>query len=105
MNLPRPLHLPPLPGQTASGEWPVSIARAYEVMEEAYDRASQLLRLEDGDPIRLRIHVERISLRIHPILEALGNTLKHPEWTAACEEAFKALVEELNLAATQADQV
>ena len=68
---PRPLHLPPLPVPPHSQNWAANINQAYTILSDAYDAASQLLRLEDGDPIIFRLHADRLVNRMAPILHEL----------------------------------
>lgn len=104
---PRPQHLPPLPVLPSGHVWSsrASADEAFTALSQGYDRASQLLRLEDGDPIRLRLHAEQITQRCFPIFDALCRELPQPDgepWMAVCRQAFHVLVRELNDAAEAA---
>ncbi|KAL1948877.1 hypothetical protein VTO73DRAFT_10683 [Trametes versicolor] len=102
---PRPLHIPPLPARPNNAAWPNAVTKAYDIISSAYDGSSQLLRLEDGDPIRLRQHSERLTHRVLPVLKALTVELQDKRWTFVSMAAFDSLVSELNYAATTLDQV
>ena len=104
MAPPRSLHLDPPPSANGLPTSP-SAQRAYGILVDAYDRANQLLRLEDGDPIRLRLHSDRVCSRVLPIILALGQEIGDGEWLDQCLQNFSSLVGELNEAAAVADQV
>ena len=104
----RPKHLPPLPELPPGHVWHsrASAEEAFTVLSQGYERASQLLRLEDGDPIRLRLHSEQITRRCLPIYEALCQKLPpNAIWTATCRNAFDLLVQELDNAAEASDKM
>lgn len=96
---PRPLHLPPLPVPPHSQNWAANINQAYTILSDAYDAASQLLRLEDGDPIRFRLHADRLVNRMAPILHELVPLTEDEEWATIVFAAFDSLVNELKAAA------
>ena len=102
---PHPLHLPPLPQPHPSQQWPTTVQKAFAVVSEAYDKANQLLRLEDGDPIRLRLHSERLTRRILPLLHDLTDKVQNNLWASECVKAVELTIQELNHAATSADNV
>lgn len=102
---PRPLHIPPLPARPDNAAWPDAVTKACDIVSSAYDGSNQLLRLEDGDPIRLRQHSERLTRRVVPVLNALGAELRNNGWSDTSVAAFNSLVSELNYAATSPDQV
>lgn len=102
---PRPAHIPPLPARHNSIPWPDGVQKAYGIISSAYDGSNQLLRLEDGDPIRLRAHSERITRRVLPVLRALTGELQDNRWSCVSMAAFDSLVSELNYAASTLDQV
>ncbi|PIL32403.1 transcription factor [Ganoderma sinense ZZ0214-1] len=105
---PRPQHLPPLPELPPNYVWHsrASASEAYSVLSRSYDRSSQLLRLEDGDPIRLRLHSEQITRRCIPIFEALCRELPPDAlpWIQICRGAFDSLVRELDKTARVFDE-
>lgn len=102
---PRPLHLTPLPQLQSSQLWPTEVQKVFDIVSEAYEKANQLLRLEDGDPIRLRLHSDRLTCRIIPLFQDLAERVVYDPWATGCLEALESTVEELTHAATCADQV
>lgn len=102
---PRSLHLAPLPPPAWDSPRPAVIQDAYRILVEAYNGASQLLRYEDGDPIRLQVFSDRICSRILPIAQELGRELKDDVWLMSCLQDFSSLVEELDDATQKADRV
>jgi hypothetical protein len=56
-----PAQFPDLPAPAAEhGPWRQNVLKAYGIISEAFLRAKQLFRQEDGDALRLRIHSEKI---------------------------------------------
>ena len=51
--------------------WAPEVLEAHNTISVAYYQAAQLLRLEDGNPVRLRLHSERLFRRFLPILTVL----------------------------------
>lgn len=101
--LPRPAYLPSLPDRASGNPWSDLIHQAYGVITEAYNQSKQLLRLEDGDPIRLRLHSERLSIRIWSVLQQLAGEIQDDGWRQECEAALAALIDELDQAAQSVD--
>ena len=101
----RPLRLPPLPPHLHASQWSPSVNQAYTIVADAYDRSNQLLRLEDGDPIRFRLHSERLTRRILPIVQELAVRVHDDRWVASCQAAFASLIDELDHATTAAEAV
>lgn len=101
----RPLHIPPLPERHDGRLWSGDVMKGFQIVCSAYDGSSQLLRLEDGDPIRLRLHSERLTSRVLPVLRALADQLQDEAWCACAISAFTALVNELDYAASSTDRV
>src|SRR6267154_4939845 len=67
----------PIPGEL---HWSANVIAAHHILSEAYHHAAALLRQEDGDALRLRIHSERIFCRMIPILEAMEPEIDNPSW-------------------------
>lgn len=93
----RPLHLPLLPIHPNASQWSATVNEGYRTISDAYDDASQLLRLED--------QAERLTTRILPILHEMSHRLHHNQWSQQCNAAFSSLIEELNYAAMTADSM
>lgn len=98
----RPSIFPPLP---QSCERTPNICKAYKILFEGYRLADQLLRLEDGDPIRLRLHSESLLNRHLPILQELCIHVQSYDWTVQAATAFGILVHDLEYAMETADAV
>ena len=84
--------------------WSPNIQQAYCIIQEGYDKASQLLRLEEPDPLRLRIHSENLFRRLWPILQEMEDEVGN-DWTLASGEALLHLVADLETSANAADEV
>ncbi|EPQ51350.1 hypothetical protein GLOTRDRAFT_133220 [Gloeophyllum trabeum ATCC 11539] len=105
MDTPRPAVFPPLPPSVDGTVWSANVLRAHQILHDAYARASDLLRQEDGDPLRLRIHSERILKRMIPILEALDQEVADEHWSSGCAHALAKITVDLERAAFAADGV
>lgn len=79
--------------------------KAYGIISEAFLRATQLLRQEDGDALRLRILSEKIMQRTIPLLDALDSEVHDPNWTSDCTHALAGVMVALEAAAFAADGV
>ena len=90
--------LPCLPSRHGP-PWPDIIQQAYGIVAEAYNQSRRLLRLEDGDAIRLRLHSERLSIRIWGIAHQISREIQDDFWWQHCEAALGALIAELEEAA------
>ncbi|KAJ7936172.1 hypothetical protein B0H13DRAFT_2303891 [Mycena leptocephala] len=78
---------------------------AHNVIATAYRRAETLLRQEEADPARLRVHSDQIANRIVPILEALEPEVGDQAWITECTESLGSLMVDLVRAAAIADTV
>ena len=97
----RPTQFPSLPEPIASDGWSYGVLQAHEILTKAYYDSSSLLRFEDGDPIRLQRHSERLTKRMVPILQALEEEVPDPTWIAECTHALASLICELDGAAAR----
>ena len=101
-----PLNFPELPNPPDDEpHWSANVCSAHSILSETYDRATQLLRQEDGDALRLRIHSERIFHRMVPILEAMEPEVNDLDWTSECAHALAGVMAQLETAAFAADGV
>lgn len=96
--------LPPSPFPADQLVWSPSVRQAYNTIQEGYDRAVQLLRLEEPDPLRLRIHSDNLFRRLLPILQSMDEEVGK-EWTLTAGELLLQLVAELEESANAADEV
>ena len=101
----RPANFPELPPHPSGENWSDVVCEAHQILSKAYDDSSALLRLEDGDPLRLHLHATQILNRKIPILQALEQEVPDPAWIANCAEALGILVRELLDEAVKADAV
>lgn len=79
--------LPNLPQQPNNSQWPGDVVHAYLKMQCAFDHGNNLLSLEEGDPLRLKLAAEsiescheRLQLFVpygvpEPILERISDAL------------------------------
>lgn len=100
-----PERFPSLPSCPADQPgWSPNVQQAYLIIQEGYNKASQLLRLEEPDPLRLRIHSENIVHRLWPVLKEMEDEVGD-EWTLANGEALLHLAADLETSANAADEV
>jgi len=90
----------PLPGEL---HWSANVISAHNIISEAYHHATRLLRQEDGDALRLRIHSKRIFRRIIPILEALEPEVDNPGWISKSAHVLAGVMAQLETCAFAAD--
>jgi hypothetical protein len=100
-----PAEFPPLPRRPEDFTWPLDVLKAHNIISVGYERAAAMLRQEEGDPLRLRIHAEDIIGKLVPILEALEPEVGDQEWVEACAHALGAITVTLHRAAAVADGV
>ncbi|KII92778.1 hypothetical protein PLICRDRAFT_172830 [Plicaturopsis crispa FD-325 SS-3] len=100
-----PAHFPALPMHPDGTDWNGNIYAAHNIVCETYNQAVQLLRQEDGDPLRLRIHSENIYHRMVPILQALEPEVFNREWIIEAANSLAAVMTRLERAAYTADGV
>ena len=83
--------------------------RAYNIISGAYNRAHQVLCEQDSDPLRLRIHSERLFNRIVPLLKALEAEVHGLEvglyWILDCSRIIGSIITELEHAAINAERM
>ena len=63
------------------------------------------LRFEDGDPIRLQLHSQRLLKRSVPLLQALESEIQQGSWIEEATHALAALIKQLDAAAIGASDV
>ncbi|KAF7351930.1 Integrase catalytic domain-containing protein [Mycena venus] len=100
-----PANFPALPETPDDFNWNPDVLRAHDILATAYDRAAILLRQEEADPMRLRIHSEQIGQRLLPILEALVPELGDEAWINSAATAFGQIFVELERSAAVADGI
>jgi hypothetical protein len=99
-----PAQFPDLPAPAEDERpWRQNVLKAYGIISEAFSRATQLLRQEDGDALRLRIHSEKIMQRMIPLLDALDSEVHDPNWTSVCTHVLAGVMVALEAAAFAAD--
>ena len=84
--------LPPLPPNANNTQF----IEAYNIISSHYNSVSKLLREDESDPIRLRIHSERILHRVVPLLDALEKKLGNNEWILNVAKNLQDLVNEID---------
>lgn len=101
----RPQDFPELPPRPENlPGWPASVNKAYLIVEDAYNKASQLLRQEESEPLRLRTHSKRLLKRMFPLVKAMGKQVPS-DWALSRAENVAQLIAELEAAADNADAV
>lgn len=98
-----PTHFPALPDTPNQFNWPPDVLRAHNIIASAYDRAATLLRQEEADPMRLRIHSEQISQNMLHILDALVPEVGDQTWLDASATALGQITVDLERSAVIAD--
>jgi glutathione S-transferase len=101
--MPHPSEFPLLPEVPNNFQWGANVLEAHNIITTAYNRADTLLRQEEADPVRLRVHSDQIANRIVPILEALEPEVGDQPWIAQCADTLGHLMVDLVRAATAAD--
>ena len=94
--------LPPWPEDQLS--WPVDVYQAHCRIEAAYNQASDLLRLEEYDPLWLCLHSERLFHRFAPLIEQMEIQVGR-NWALRSYEHLLQLVAELETAARSSEAV
>ncbi len=101
----RPAHFPPLPHHPENQpSWSADVQQAYGQVSSAYNCASDLLRLEEYDPLRLRLHSERLFRRYAPLVQRMENEVGR-EWTLQSYESLLQLIAQLEAAAESSEAV
>lgn len=98
-----PAQFPALPLTPEEFNWSPDVLQVHNIIVAAYDRASTLLRQEEADPLRLRIHSEQVLDKLVPLLEALVPEVGDQTWLEACASALGEIVVELERSALAAD--
>jgi LmbE family N-acetylglucosaminyl deacetylase len=100
-----PAEFPALPDTPDDFNWHPDVLRAHDILSSAYDRAATLLRQEEADPMRLRIHSEQIAQKMLIILEALVPEIGDHTWIETAATAFGQIAADLERSAAIADGV
>ena len=87
------------PDLPARDYWSPDVLLAHEILQRVYQQATQLLRQEECDPLRLRIHSDQICHRMVPLLEALHHEVGDNAWVTVCAHRLGRLTSELENAA------
>ena len=101
--MPHPAQFPALPDTPVHFQWSADVLQAHRIILSTYDRASTLLRQEEADPLRLRVHTDQILQNMVPILDALVPEVGDHIWIEKCAETLGALAVDLERAAAIAD--
>lgn len=104
MERPYPPQFPPLPASRIA-PWSANVLAAHRLISEGYDKAVALLRLEDGDPLRLNLYADNLLTRTVPILQALEQEITDVDWLTAGAQAIAVLICALQKAAEAANAV
>jgi hypothetical protein len=98
-----PAQFPALPLTPEQFNWSPDVLQAYGIITAAYNRASELLRQEEPDPLRLRLHSEQVINKLVPILEALVPEVGDQTWLEDSAHALGQLTVQLERSAIIAD--
>ncbi|KAJ7496212.1 hypothetical protein B0H11DRAFT_2385644, partial [Mycena galericulata] len=96
---------PALPRTQDEFNWSPDVLQAHNIITAAYERASVLLRQEEPDPLRLRIHSEQVLNKLIPILEALVPEVGDQSWLEAGADALGQITVDLERSAVIADGI
>ncbi|KAJ6491345.1 hypothetical protein C8R47DRAFT_1214733 [Mycena vitilis] len=100
-----PAQFPALPLTPEEFNWSPAVLEAHNIITTAYDRAATLLRQEEPDPLRLRIHSEQVLDKLVPILEHLVPEVGDYGWLEDCAAALGELTVGLERSAIIADGI
>ena len=98
-------HCPELSNRGRNDPWPSGELQAHQILTKAYHEAFSLLHFENGHPICLQLHANRIIKWIVFILQALKREITDHAWLGECAQALASLVCELDDAAVKAKSV
>lgn len=91
----RPLSFPNLPLYPGQGQWSHDVQEAYKIIRETYDHASQILRREEYDNLRLHTLSESIVEDTIPLLEELDLEVADNTWAETAARALAATLVDL----------
>ncbi|KAJ7166739.1 hypothetical protein C8R46DRAFT_265941, partial [Mycena filopes] len=100
-----PAEFPDLPLTPEEFHWSADVLQAHEIIRSAYEHAAALLRQEQADPLRLRVHSEQVISKLVPILEALVPEIGDQAWLTACATALGQITVDLERGAVLEDGV
>ena len=91
-----------LPGPGPPSHWGYNTVKAHEIISQHYVQALHVLRWEDGDPLQLRYHIQRLKGQVVPLLRNMESTLPGA-WISISAHCLGRLLHELEEAAKNAD--
>ncbi|KAK7001954.1 hypothetical protein R3P38DRAFT_2648675 [Favolaschia claudopus] len=100
-----PANFPALPATPGDFNWQPDVLEAHRRLETAYNSAATLLRQEEHDPLRLRIHSDQIAGRLLPIVEALVPEVGDEPWIDSVVNSLAQISVDLERSAAIADGV
>lgn len=90
--------LPSLPVHPVNAPWSSNLYHAHQIISDIYRSASDVL-LQEADAIRLKLHTERLTSDVIPILLELERTTRNEglpiDWLHSCTEHVGVLVAKL----------
>lgn len=104
----RPDRFPPLPpfqssSRSSISHWHVHIIEAYERVEAAYNHGSNLLRLEEAEPLRLQASRNALLYRTLPLMERMEQEMVQERvWLRQSAAHVSELLDSLDTAITEA---
>jgi hypothetical protein len=98
-----PAAFPNLPGPGPPTRWGYSIVQAHDIISQSYLQSVHVLRREDGDPLRLRYHIQRLKGRTYPLLKSMESTQLPSSWIRESTHCLGQLLLDLEVAADGAD--
>jgi hypothetical protein len=101
MNGAIPEYWPVLP--YSPNGWSANVLLADQLLRNAFEHTSHLLRQEDGDPIRLNLASDGLANDMVPILEQMEKEGIPHDFMHTCAHALGCLVFELRMASTAAE--
>jgi hypothetical protein len=94
---------PQLPPAERRVNWSQNVIRSFETLQQEHERACALLRLDEADPVRMRIQASTITERMVPLLKALENELDGEEWVVDAAEEMLDMAFKLTVAVRAAE--
>ena len=98
-----PATFPNLPGPGPPSSWGYSIVRAHEITSQCYAQVVHVLNREDGDPMHLHYHIQRLKGQVFLLLRCMESTQLPNAWIKFSACCLGWLAHDLELAADGAD--
>ena len=98
-----PVSFSNLPGPGPPLRWGYNIIKAHEVISQHYAQGLHVLHREDGDPLRLHYHIQRLKGQVITLLKSMESTQLPCTWISNSARCLGQLLHELEEVARNAD--